>query len=137
MIFIDSSCWFALSFAGDRHHQRAKEVISAINAPLVTSDHVLVETWLLINSRFNYHFAQAFWSSWQSSEARVEYAVERDFVEAAAIASRFPDQTFSIVDRTSFAIMMRLGINDAVSFDDDFVIYRYGADRTRIFHILR
>jgi len=32
-------------------------------------------------------------------------------------------QDFSIVDRTSFAIMERLGLSHAASFDDDFAIY--------------
>lgn len=61
----------------------------------------------------------------------------QDWGCAAMIATRFADQTFSIVDRTSFAIMERLGITQAVSFDDDFVIYRYGHDRHRAFEVLR
>lgn len=62
---------------------------------------------------------------------------EDDWQRSSAISGDVPDQTFSIVDRTSFAVMERLGIAQAVSFDDDFVIYRYGQDRARAFEVLR
>jgi predicted nucleic acid-binding protein len=41
------------------------------------------------------------------------------------------------VDRTSFAIMERLGIASAASFDDDFSIYRFGSKRQRAFEVRR
>jgi predicted nucleic acid-binding protein len=49
----------------------------------------------------------------------------------------FSDQDFSLVDRTSFAVMERLGLVRAASFDDHFAIYRYGRNRDRAFEILR
>ena len=60
-----------------------------------------------------------------------------DLILADEIAARFSDQTFSIVDRTSFAVMERLGISRVISFDDDFVIYRFGPDKSRAFEVLR
>jgi predicted nucleic acid-binding protein len=41
------------------------------------------------------------------------------------------------VDRTSFAVMERLGIIRAASFDADFAVYRYGRKRDRAFEVLR
>jgi predicted nucleic acid-binding protein len=59
-------------------------------------------------------------------------------MEAAwKIGEIFPDQDFSIVDRTSFAVMERLGLTRAASFDDDFAVYRYGHRRDKAFDILR
>lgn len=49
----------------------------------------------------------------------------------------FAEQDFSLIDRTSFAVMRRLGIRRAASFDDDFAVYRFGPDRSRAFQILR
>jgi predicted nucleic acid-binding protein len=60
-----------------------------------------------------------------------------DLETAWAIGETFPDQDFSIVDRTSFAVMERLGITRAASFDDHFAIYRYGRNRDRAFEVLR
>jgi predicted nucleic acid-binding protein len=42
VIFVDSSAWFAAVNRRDRHHIRATELL-ATNAPLVTSDFILVE----------------------------------------------------------------------------------------------
>ena len=53
------------------------------------------------------------------------------------IGERFPDQNFSIVDRTSFAVMERLKIATAASFDAHFAVYRYGHARDKAFRILR
>jgi predicted nucleic acid-binding protein len=53
------------------------------------------------------------------------------------IGGTFSDQKSSIVDRTSFAVMERLGISRVASFDDDFAIYRYGRNRDRAFEVLR
>ena len=53
------------------------------------------------------------------------------------IGEIFDDQRFSMVDRTSFAVMERLEITQVISFDDDFVIYRYGPNRDRSFEVVR
>jgi hypothetical protein len=53
------------------------------------------------------------------------------------IGAAFRDRTFSLVDRTSFAVMERLGIAQAASFDNDFAVYRYGRNRGRAFGIVR
>ena len=60
-----------------------------------------------------------------------------DLEAAWAIGQRFSDQDFSLVDRTSFALMERLGIRRVISFDSDFAIFRYGRDRNRAFELLR
>ena len=60
-----------------------------------------------------------------------------DFDSAWQIGQTFSDQKFSIVDRTSFAVMQRLGLTRVASFDDDFAIYRYGRNRERAFEVLR
>src|SRR2546430_12444128 len=50
----------------------------------------------------------------------------RSLETAWQIGLTFRDQDFSIVDRTSFAVMLRLGIERAASFDDDFSVFRFG-----------
>ncbi len=49
----------------------------------------------------------------------------------------YNDQDFSIVDRTSFAVMRRLGITRATSFDNDFAVFRFGPKRRQAFTIVR
>ena len=60
-----------------------------------------------------------------------------DLEAAWVIGERFPDQNFSIVDRASFAVMERMGIVAAASFDADFAVYRYGRGRSKAFAIVR
>lgn len=69
--------------------------------------------------------------------AQMEKVTAADLEAAWSIGEAFPEQDFSIVDRTSFAIMERLGLARAASFDDHFAVYRYGRDRDRAFEILR
>jgi predicted nucleic acid-binding protein len=103
----------------------------------VTSDHVIVETWLLLNSRYRHSGAEQFLSVCRRGAVAIEMVTMADLRSAWAIGDAFPDQTFSIVDRTSFAVMERLGISRAASFDRDFAIYRYGHNRDRAFEVLR
>jgi predicted nucleic acid-binding protein len=41
------------------------------------------------------------------------------------------------VDRTSFAVMVRTGIERVASFDPDFAAFRYGPRRGRAFEVVR
>jgi predicted nucleic acid-binding protein len=58
-------------------------------------------------------------------------------LEAAwQIGLSYRDQDFSLVDRTSFAVMRRLGIERAASFDDHFAVFRFGPKRRHAFNIV-
>ena len=135
-VFVDSSLWFAAVVARDRDNARAKSILRN-TTDQVTTDHVLVETWLLLNSRYQRRAAERFWDRVRLGGVRVEFATAADLEAAWAIGEAFPDQPFSIVDRTSFAVMERLGITRVASFDDDFAVYRYGRNRDRAFELLR
>jgi predicted nucleic acid-binding protein len=135
-VFVDSSVWFASVVARDRNNARAKSVLKAASEP-ITTDHVVVETWLLLNSRYHRQGAERFWDSIRRGPVRIEPTTAVDLEAAWAIGEAFPDQNFSIVDRTSFAVMERMGITRVASFDDDFAVYRFGRNRERAFEVLR
>jgi predicted nucleic acid-binding protein len=120
----------------DANNARAKRVLRT-TSDHVMSDHVLIETWLLLNSRYHRHAAENFWQSIRQAQVGVEQVTASDLEAAWAIGEAFSDQNFSIVDRTSFAVMERLGISHVASFDDDFAIYRYGRNRDRAFEVMR
>jgi uncharacterized protein len=135
-IFVDTSVWFAAAVARDHDNARAKSILQS-TWNHVTTDHVLVETWLLLNSRYRRDVAERFWDYVQLGGVSIEIVTAADLQAARAIGAAFPDQTFSIVDRTSFAVMERLGIGQAASFDDDFAVYRYGRARDKAFEVIR
>jgi uncharacterized protein len=135
-IFVDSSTWFALAVVRDRHNTRAKAIL-ANTREHITTDHVVVETWLLLNSRYHRSAAESFWDRIRRGPAHVEHVTPADMEAAWAMGEVFSDQDFSLVDRTSFAVMERLGLTRAASFDDHFAVYRYGRNRDRAFEVLR
>ena len=135
-IFVDSSVWFAAAVTRDRGNLRAKTILREVDE-LLTSDHVLIETWLLLKSRSGRHIAEHFWDGLRRGAARLEIVSAGDLDAAWYIGEAFRDQDFSLVDRTSFALMERLGISTVASFDDDFAVYRYGRARNNAFDVLR
>lgn len=135
-LFVDSSTWYAAADRGDRSHARAKEVLSA-GERLVTSDHVLAETWLLLRHRLGRSAARRFWRGLRHGVAAIEPVGAADLEVAWSVVEDFPDQDFSLIDSTSFAVMQRLGIERAAAFDDDFAIFRYGPGRSRAFEVVR
>ncbi len=135
-VFADTSFWYAAAYARDRHNARAKELHRSLR-DLVTTDHIVVETWLLLQRRSHQKAADRFWRSIRRGAASLEVVTAADLDHAWAIGVAYPDQKFSIVDRSSFAVMERLGISRVASFDDDFIVYRFGRRRERAFDVLR
>jgi predicted nucleic acid-binding protein len=134
-LFVDTSAWYAAADAGDRSNQRAKSALGSGDT-LVTSDHILVETWLLLRHRLGGPAAERFWDGIRTGVTALESVTPADLEGAWAIGVSFPDQDFSVVDRTSFALMQRLGIERVATFDADFAIFRFGRHRERAFVIV-
>lgn len=135
-LFVDTSVWYAAADAADAGNARAKEILSA-GGNLVTSDHILVETWTLLRHRIHESAAEAFWAGLRGGAARVEMVGAADLQAAWTIGRDFPDQGFSLVDRTSFAVMERLGVHRAASFDSHYAVYRFGPRRSKAFEVIR
>ena len=134
-VFVDTSCWYAAADRGDQSNRRAKGILGGVGE-LITSDHVLVESWLLMRHRLGRDAADRFWSGLMGGVASVEPVNSADLQVARVITEEFAEQDFSLVDCTSFAVMRRLGLDRAATFDADFAIFRYGARRERAFTIL-
>jgi len=135
-IFIDTSVWFAVGNIRDQYNTQAKAILQTAMTAVLT-DHTLAETWRLLNSRVHRGAADQFWINVRRGHAELEMVTMADIEKAWAIGEAFPDQDFSIVDRTSFSVMERLGITRVASFDDHFAIYRYGRSRDRAFEVIR
>lgn len=128
--FVDTSGFYALANRSDRHHLAARAAL-AKRREWITTDHVLVETWLLLRARLGYAAAIAFWDDLAHGLALVAGLSSSDLVRARQIAGEWRDQEFSLVDCTSFAIIERLGLTQALAFDQHFRIFRWGERRKR------
>jgi len=135
-LFVDTSIWYAAADSGDAGNRRAKAVLKA-GETLVTSDHVLVETWTLLRYRVGRRAAERFWDGMRSGVAVLEPVGVADLESAWQLGLAWKDQDFSLVDRTSFAVMRRLGIERAASLDEHFAIFRFGPQNRRAFTVVR
>ena len=135
-LFVDTSIWYAAADSSDRSNARSKAILRS-GETLVTSDHVLVETWTLIHHKLDRKAAEGFWEGLRSGIALIEAVTLADLEVAWDVGVSWRDQDFSIVDRTSFAVMRRLGIDRVASLDAYFAVFRFGPKRQQSFHVVR
>ena len=133
--YVDTSAWVSLADNAEASHERVAAALRDLRGCLVTSDHVLHETWTVMRFRHGFDPAERLVNEIRGGIARIEVSGLADLEVAAAIGAAFSDQGFSLSDRTSWAVMERLGIHEAVSLDNDFRIYRFGPDRRRFFTV--
>ena len=137
-IFVDTGAFYALADSGDRNHGTASSIFEArgMAGDLVTSDYVFVESWCLIRARLGRDAAMRYWDAMQSDVVKTYGVTSTDLASARTIAKAWPDQDFSLIDCTSFALMERLRLDEALAFDSHFRVYRYGMRRERAFRII-
>jgi uncharacterized protein len=121
MRFVDTSFWVALGLARDERHPEASAIWSARPGGVVTTNHVLGETWTFLRRRAGHAAAvrslDAIAGSPRVAIVHVDEATES---EALDWLRRHDERTYSFVDATSFAMMRRSRIREALAFDGDF-----------------
>lgn len=121
MRFADTSFWFALQERRDRNHGEARAIVRAGTGRLCVSNHVVGETWTLIRRRAGHAAAVGFLDRLDRlpdvEVCHVDRAVEDD---AWRWLRRHDEREYSFVDATSFAVMRRRRIHEALAFDGDF-----------------
>ena len=137
-LLVDTSGFYAVADRSDAHHDEAREIFAARGSAgdLVTTDHIVVETWMLLRARLGRPAAMRYWDAVMTGAVRVLGVTGSDLSRARRIASSWPDQDFSLVDLTSFATMEQRGIEEALALDDHFRVYRFGPGRRRAFRVL-
>lgn len=122
MTFADSSFFIALAAERDRRHADALSLLEAHPGErLITTNHVVGETWTFLRSRYGHRVAVRFLEQIDAS-ARTEVALldARLEVEAWSWLRRRDERTYSFVDATSFALMRHRRISEAFAFEGDF-----------------
>ncbi len=120
MIFVDTSFWAALGNATDARHDTAKKMWTSKPRVVVTSNHVLGETWTLLNRRCGHRAAVAAAAIRYSTVVRVEHITAELEEQAWEWLARHDEREYSFVDATSFALMRKKNVNNAYAFDGDF-----------------
>jgi len=122
VIFVDSSFWIAEFLPRDRRHDEAMErSCAAASQRLITSTFVVGETWTYLRRRANHARAMAWLDGVRGravvSVERIDAALED---EAWAWLRVHDERPYSFVDATSFALMRKLRIREALAFDGGF-----------------
>lgn len=122
VIFVDTSFWIALRQRRDTNHERALQLAHALRERAVlTSNLVVGESWTLLRRREGHRPAMSWLNRLRSSPgARIE-RIEGDLeAEAWAWLNVHDERPYSFVDATSFALMRRARVREALAFDGDF-----------------
>ena len=137
LVFVDTGAWYALQVTDDANHPRAKDALPRILANsqgLVTSNHVVGETYTLLRVSRGYDGAKRFLDTIRQSPRLTVHFANLDTERAAfALLDKYSDHPFSFVDGVSFALMREREIEDAFAFDIHFRIAgfnRVGMDVT-------
>jgi predicted nucleic acid-binding protein len=119
--FADTSFWYAYQDRSDTHHSDALALIGPGAGRVVTSNHVLGETWTLLRRRGGHHAAVGFIDRVNRlPELEVFHVDEAIEADAWRWLRSHDKRRYSFVDATSFAVMRRRRIREALAFDADF-----------------
>ncbi len=123
-VFVDSSAWLAATDKRDHSHAVIKNWLDASRGRrLVTTSFVLDETLTLIRRRLDHESAVKFGKAiFASSVAQLVQIASVDIESAWRIFQKYKDQDFSFTDCTSFAVMMRLKMTEALALDQHFAV---------------
>lgn len=122
MILVDSSFWIAETLPRNGLHEVAARLAqSYFGKPLVTTNLILAETWTYVRRRAGHSRAVRWLDQLLVAPGitveRIDEVLE---AEAWAWLRIHDERAYSFVDATSFALMRKLRIEEALAFDGDF-----------------
>ncbi len=125
-LFVDTGAWYALVDKNDPDHKEAVSFIKNNKIPLLTTNFVFDETITLLRSRMGWSVSKDFGHRLKDSSFVSIVAVrDEDEERAWEIFLKFKDKDFSYTDCTSFAVMERLKLDTAFSFDRHFQTMKF------------
>ena len=122
----DSSAYLALLDENDRNHEAAIDILKGLaqqHYRQYTTSAMLYEAHALILSELGYRQATQFLQGILRGNTTIVRVRASDEERARDILFRYTDKTFSYNDALSFAVMERLEIDLAFTFDRDFIDY--------------
>ena len=124
-VFVDTSALYALFNGNDRDHDSAKACMQDLiknQSSLIISNFVLDEIYTLLLTRTNREIALTIIET-LIDEWVIERISSEDEERAFRILKTSQDKSYSYTDATSFALIERLSIPFAFSFDKHFSQY--------------
>jgi uncharacterized protein len=127
-VFVDTSGFYALIVSRDENHTHAHELFTVAareKRRLVTTNAVVFEIYarLLARARPSREVALRFLDTVAARAYEVVRLLKTDEEQAIALIRSHIDKTYSLCDASSFVVMERSGITEAIAFDQDFRSY--------------
>jgi len=123
-LFVDTSAWYALNDRDDQFRQQALDKMASVKSQhieLITSDYIFDESVTLISARIGHRAAVAFGDAMLKSSFASMVTISDDVRLAAfELFRKYGDKNLSFTDCTSFALMKRLKLKTAFTFDGHF-----------------
>ena len=132
-VFVDTGAWKAFVDAKDEFHRPVKGQFERCRSEKIvmeTTDYVLSETLTLLRLRpgLGHQVAVGFGRMVQASQVIHINSISPElFQKGWEIFQRYADKDFSFVDCTSFALMEKKEIREALALDAHFT--QYGFER--------
>ena len=122
-IFADTSALYELVDENTPRHREVAEFLreNALSIRLVITDYVFEEIVTLVMAKLGKHYAIRLGERLRSSDFCSVVKVQPEDIETAwEVFSRFEDKKWSFTDCTSYVVMKRLGIREALATDGHF-----------------
>lgn len=126
MRLADTSFFVALQVPRDANHAAARSLWEREPGRVIVTNHVLGETWTWLRRRAGHAAASRFVTAAVGSPRLVLLHVDEAAEdEAWKWLHRHDEREYSFVDATSFAVMRRHRVREALAFDGDFTAAGY------------
>jgi len=125
-VFVDTGGFYASLNRRDAFHRDAVRLFRRAPSEqwfLFTTNFALAESHALILARMGRNRAWDFLQAIVTGRTNVIRAAEADEQRARASIEQYQDKEFGYCDAVSFAVMERLDIQEAITFDDHFRQY--------------
>lgn len=120
-VFVDTSAWVAFANKRDPAHRAIREALQPFEGRLVTSNFVFDETATLAQLRLGHSVAVRLGNGLLDPKlVHLVRLTTDDERSAWKLFRARADKTFSFTDCTSFVLMRRLKLTQAITLDDDF-----------------
>jgi uncharacterized protein len=127
MRFADTSWWVAWALPDDPHHQESLAALGVRGEQyrVLTSNLVVGETWTFLRRRGGHRSALAFLDAvvalQDSGRLTVHPVSSAEEAAAWRWLRRHDERAYSFVDATSFQVMRKRRLLEALAFDGDFL----------------
>ncbi len=128
LAFIDTRGYVALADPRDANHRPARAILEQLSTQrwqLFTTEFIVAETHALLLSRRGRAVAARILAEIDHSTTTLVPITASDDQRARQIITDYDDKDFSLTDALSFAVMDRLEIAYAFSFDRHFAQYGF------------